>query len=220
MVPKSLAPHLRGLFCSLIAALCVSILLNFAILFFSLSILTRRPREYTYLAGDRPRELPLKVRTIQAAFHDDPSHYGIEGITAQAEWDAILPPGKGFVVLGEEHLAFGVSMWHQMHCLNHIRGSLVKGNDGAEYTAHCFHYLRQSILCAADTTLEPGNMSMKLASGDTVASGVGTLHTCRDWRQVHDWMERRHGEWNLGMNESIDETSGYGQMGNTTIRND
>jgi hypothetical protein len=117
-------------------------------------------------------------------------------------------------------LAFGVSMWHQMHCLNHIRGSLVKGNDGAEYTAHCFHYLRQSILCAADTTLEPGNMSMKLASGDTVASGVGTLHTCRDWRQVHDWMERRHGEWNLGMNESIDKTSGYGQMGNTTIRND
>lgn len=131
----------------------------------------------------------------------------MEGITATAEWNAIRPPGKGFVFLGEEHFAFGVSMWHQMHCLNHIRSVLVNGDDGSDHTAHCFHYLRQAILCAADTTLEPGGTNMKLANGDKVAAGVETVHTCRDWRQVYDWMENQHKTWTPDMYERFKESS-------------
>jgi hypothetical protein len=160
-----------------------------------------------YLEGDRPRELPIKVRTIQAAFHDDPDHYGMEGFAATAEWNAIRPPGAGFVFLGEEHYAFGVSMWHQMHCLNHIRAALVNGDDGSDHTKHCFHYLRQGILCAADTTLEPGGTSRMLKNGDKVATGVGTQHTCRDWRQVHDWLETQHESWTPEMYERYRESS-------------
>ncbi|KGO49653.1 Protein of unknown function DUF3328 [Penicillium expansum] len=207
MFPKFLEPQLRGLSLGLVAALSVCLVLNLGALLFSLRILTRETRGYTYLAGDRPREIPLKVRTIQAAFHDDPSHYGMEGIVATAEWNAIRPPGKGYVFLGEEHFAFGVSMWHQMHCLNHIRAVLVNGDDGSDHTAHCFHYLRQGILCAADTTLESGGTSMKLANGDQVATGGGTVHTCRDWRQVHDWMESQHDEWTADMYERFQEAS-------------
>ncbi|KAF1940696.1 hypothetical protein EJ02DRAFT_349380 [Clathrospora elynae] len=207
MFPKSLAPQLRGPFHGLIAVLSVCLVLNLGALLFSFRIITRGTREYTYLAGDRPRELPLKVRTIQAAFHDDPSHYGMEGIPAWAEWNAIRPPGKGFVFLGEEHFVFGVSMWHQMHCLNHIRAVLVNGDDGSDHTAHCFHYLRQGILCAADTTLESGGTGMKLANGDKVATGVGTVHTCRDWRQVHDWLESQHEQWTPEMYERFQEAS-------------
>ncbi|KAJ5826566.1 hypothetical protein N7447_003329 [Penicillium robsamsonii] len=207
MFPKSLAPQLRGPFLGLLAVLSVCLVLNLGALFFSLRILTRGTRGYTYLAGDRPRELPLKVRTIQTAFQDDPSHYGMEGFAATAEWNAIRPPGKGFAFLGEEHFAFGVSMWHQMHCLNHIRAALVNGDDGSDHTEHCFHYLRQGILCAADTTLEPGGTSMKLANGDTVATGGGTVHTCRDWRQVHDWMENQHKNWTPDMYSRIKESS-------------
>ncbi|KAJ5790234.1 uncharacterized protein N7518_007245 [Penicillium psychrosexuale] len=207
MFPKSVAPQLSGPYLGLLAALSVCLVLNLGALFFSLRILTRGTRGYTYLAGDRPRELPIKVRTIQAAFHDDPSHYGMEGITATAEWNAIRPPGKGFVFLGEEHFAFDVSMWHQMHCLNHIRAVLVNGDDGSDHTAHCFHYLRQGILCAADTTLESGGTNMKLANGDKVATGGGTVHTCRDWRQVHDWMENQHKEWTPDMYTRFQESS-------------
>lgn len=131
----------------------------------------------------------------------------MEGFTATAEWNAIRPPGNGFVFLGEEHYAFGVSMWHQMHCLNHIRAVLVNGDDGSDHTEHCFHYLRQGILCAADTTLEAGGTSMQLPNGDKVATGVGTVHTCRDWRQVYDWMEDKHGEWTPDMYARIQEAS-------------
>ncbi|KAF5857327.1 hypothetical protein ETB97_005942 [Aspergillus alliaceus] len=205
--PKSLAPQLRGPSLGLLAALSVCLVLNLGALLFSLRILTRGRQGYTYLAGDRPRELPLKVRTIQATFHNDPSHYGVEGITAMAEWNAIRPPGKGFVFLGEEHFAFGVSMWHQMHCLNHIRAVLVNEDNRSDHMAHCFHYLRQGILCAADTTLESGGTSMDLANGDKVATGAGTVHTCRDWRQVHDWMESQHKEWTSDMYERIQDAS-------------
>ncbi|KAK8069873.1 hypothetical protein PG994_006489 [Apiospora phragmitis] len=207
MSHKPLALQLRGPSLGLLAALSVCLVLNLGALLFSLRILTRGPRRYTYLTGNRPRELPLKVRTIQAAFHDDPSHYGMEGISATAEWNTIHPPGKGFAFLREEHFAFGVSMWHQMHCLNHIRTVMVNGDDGLDHTSHCFHYLRQGILCVADTTLEPGGTSKALPNGDKVATGGGTVHTCRDWRQVHDWMESQHKEWIPGMYVRIQECS-------------
>ncbi|KAF1953772.1 hypothetical protein CC80DRAFT_527155, partial [Byssothecium circinans] len=189
------------------AALSVSILLNLGALLFSSLILRRGTRKYTYLTGDRPRELPLKVRMIQAAFHNDPSHDEVEGMSAWAEWNAISPPGKGFVFLGKDNFAFGVSMWHQMHCLDHIRLSLVNGDDGSGYTARCFHYLRAG---------------MDLANGDAGVAGGGTVHTCRDWRQVHDWMESRHEEWTSEMSERIEEiqeTRGYGGR-NMTMRHE
>ncbi|KAJ0336017.1 hypothetical protein COL154_012701 [Colletotrichum chrysophilum] len=207
MFLKSIASQLRGPSLGLLAALSVCLVLNLGALLFSLRILTRGSRAYTYLEGDRPRELPIKVRTIQADFHDDLDHYGMDGIAATAEWNAIRPPGKGFVFLGEEHYAFGVSMWHQMHCLNHIRAVIVNGDDGSDHTWHCFHYLRQGILCAADTTLEAGGTSKKLPNGDKVATGGGTVHTCRDWRQVHDWMESEHEKWTPEMYERIKESS-------------
>jgi hypothetical protein len=100
------------------------------------------------------------------------------------EWNSLYPPGKGMVLLGKENIAFGVTMWNQLQCLNHIRTALVNGDDGSNHTAHCFHYLRQGILCAADTTLESSS-----TDPDKVTAGVGTVHTCRDWRQVYDWME-------------------------------
>ncbi|PLN76828.1 hypothetical protein BDW42DRAFT_188445 [Aspergillus taichungensis] len=207
MFPKALAHQSRRFSLGLLALLSVCLILNLGALLYSLRILSRGPREYTYLAGDRPRELPLKVRTIQASFHDDLFHYGMEGITATAEWNEIRPPGRGYVFLGQEHFAFGVSMWHQMHCLNHIRAVLVYGDDGSDHTAHCFHYLRQGILCAADTTLESGGTMKKLANGNTVATGNETVHTCRDWRQVYDWLENDHKKWTPDMYERVEEAS-------------
>ncbi|XWW96449.1 hypothetical protein V2A60_004423 [Cordyceps javanica] len=207
MFSKSLTVESRGVRLGLLAALGACLALNLSALVFSLRILMRGTRRYSYLAGDHPRELPLRVRTIQVDFHDDPVHYKLKGANATAEWNALRPPGTGFVFLGEDPQAFDVSMWHQLHCLNHIRAMLVNGDDGSDHTEHCFHYLRQGILCAADTTLEWG-ATTKLANGDTVASGVGTTHTCRDWHQVYDWMENNHERWTPEMSKMIKEAVG------------
>ena len=159
------------------------------------------------MEGDRPRELPINVRTIQHNFQDNPDHYKLEGAAAWAEWNAIRPPGHGFVFLGEERLPFGVAMWHQIHCLNHIRALLLNGDDGSDHTEHCFHYIRKGILCTADTTLEPGGTNRMLANGDLVAAGTETDHTCRDWRQVYNWMEKEHAKWTPEMYERYKEPS-------------
>jgi hypothetical protein len=88
--------------------------------------------------------------------------------------------GIQFVLLGEERLSFDVSMWHQIHCLNSIRAVLLYGDDGSDHTEHCFHHLRQAILCAADTNPEPGGTRKVLENGDVVAAGTESEHTCRD----------------------------------------
>jgi hypothetical protein len=144
-------------------------------------------------------------------FHDDPVHYRMTGAQAWAEWDELRPAGRGYVYLGESYFSFGVSMWHQLHCLNHLRKVLTRGDDGSDHTEHCFHYLRQGILCAADTTLEPGGPAMLLADGQLVATGGNVTHTCRDWKLVYEWMEDNHATWTPEMVQRMKEPSdGHG----------
>ncbi|KAH7123581.1 hypothetical protein B0J11DRAFT_529353 [Dendryphion nanum] len=53
------------------------------------------------------------------------------------------------------------------------------------HIGHCLDYLRQSLMCAADTTLEPV---------DPVRGGVtgwGVSHTCRSYEDLKTWAESR-----------------------------
>jgi hypothetical protein len=48
----------------------------------------------------------------------------------------------------------------------------------AHHSAHCFNYLRQGIMCSADTTLE----------GKTGAGpGEGSEHECTDYDALLEW---------------------------------
>jgi len=49
---------------------------------------------------------------------------------------------------------------------------------------HCFDYLRQSFICAADANLEP----VDVEQGGV--SGWGFERKCRDFQAVKDWAER------------------------------
>lgn len=51
----------------------------------------------------------------------------------------------------------------------------------AHHSAHCFDYLRQSIMCNADTTLE----------GKTeVGPGWGSKHQCKDYDALLEWANK------------------------------
>lgn len=65
---------------------------------------------------------------------------------------------------------------------------------GAGHEYHCIDYIRQSIMCAADTTLD-------FAAPDTETgerrgfSGANSTHVCRDWDFFVDWaVENREGD--------------------------
>jgi hypothetical protein len=55
----------------------------------------------------------------------------------------------------------------------------------SEHWNHCFDYLRQALMCAADVTLEKLKMdgNTQLESVD----GWGTTHMCRDYQEVYRW---------------------------------
>lgn len=50
---------------------------------------------------------------------------------------------------------------------------------------HCFDYLRQSLMCASDTTLE--TLQVNNESNKPAVDGLGTTHLCRDYDKVSDW---------------------------------
>ncbi|KAG2038443.1 hypothetical protein BDR03DRAFT_862003, partial [Suillus americanus] len=135
------------------SALITSILLNI------LTMLRLQPtslddRQYTYIGEDHPTELPLRLDTVALKFNNS-EHYGTSDVTSWAEWKSLdhFPHGHGFVRLGPNGRLFGVSMFHQIHCLQMIRLALIDGPNG--HSGHCINILRQAILCNSDITLDP-----------------------------------------------------------------
>jgi hypothetical protein len=58
--------------------------------------------------------------------------------------------------------------------------------------AHCWEYVRQALMCAADTNLEDTGVQDDGLQG---AEGWGTKRVCRDFWGVKEWAERwRDGE--------------------------
>ena len=91
---------------------------------------------------------------------------------------------------GREIATFLVSFIHQLHCLDVIRVGFVTNRTGyAQHIQHCLRYLRQAVLCYADTTLEPDEPVLR-DDGKWVhaAGGVGSVHRCKDWRVLFDYL--------------------------------
>ena len=84
-------------------------------------------------------------------------------------------------------------MFHQLHCLGTIRNvihtlseGIIHQKDLLSHVEHCLDYVRQALMCAADTTVEWPAFVREDANG-TVQSGTdgnGIQHKCRDWDAV------------------------------------
>ncbi|KZT02852.1 uncharacterized protein LAESUDRAFT_660898, partial [Laetiporus sulphureus 93-53] len=131
----------------------------------------------------------LQARPIALSVVDT-DHYGLY---ADEEWKSSIPVGGGFLQTstsdsGEKNFA-AMSLYHQLHCLNHLSQAIAFGQNvsGPEthHAGHCLGYLRQMILCHSDITLEPVGW-IEDFDGSIVkgATGIGVTHECRDWTQV------------------------------------
>ncbi|KAF2846249.1 hypothetical protein T440DRAFT_406254 [Plenodomus tracheiphilus IPT5] len=71
----------------------------------------------------------------------------------------------------------------------------------SDHLAHCFDYLRQSLMCAADSNLEEGVPNGEGEGWEGVdITGWGVQRVCRDFMGVRDWVEEWRGDERGGVN--------------------
>ncbi|GKT92641.1 hypothetical protein CT0861_06184 [Colletotrichum tofieldiae] len=175
------------------------------------SLISGLPSHRPHYSGESCQEslsvppwFPPETRVSKTLFFDRKFGRPPDEENLQA-WGNLMPPGRGFVVvrnqtalpdmpslhqdLPEQHAL--VSVYHQLHCLWSTKESYFRLRDGlAEDTdelhlSHCWDYLRQTIMCAADTTLEwMPNPTQE------ISKGWGYRHECRSWDEIYDWTAR------------------------------
>ncbi|PIA92547.1 hypothetical protein CB0940_04093 [Cercospora beticola] len=122
-------------------------------------------------------------------------------------WNRLSPPGEGVIELPNEatvglppskpstkrpltHTVYGVSVFHQLHCVNLLRLNMYPEEFSWTLTDktpeeirmhrdHCIDYLRQAIMCNADVTFEPWTKHG--------INGMDAIHQCRDYNKIFTW---------------------------------
>lgn len=150
-----------------------------------------------YVGNDFPELLPLDraLTRVPRTFTNNTDAFPIHGPLAEGAWERVYPDGFGFVRLGPSRRILCVSMFHQLHCVEKLRRALADPDDPIAtipHLQHCMNYLRQMVLCGADTTLEPA--SQDPATG-LETTGVGVTHMCRDWDAVYDTINHNYARW-------------------------
>lgn len=155
------------------------------------------PQAVAWLPPDVARDQVFKYQPIFGG--------GLSDESEQA-WTNLIPKGKGFVHINNEsplvpapglnlslpHQRAMVAVFHQMHCLYMTRSSYFSARAGnfddirPEHLSHCWDYLRQTLMCASDTTLE----WVPAPPNDGGSTGWGYRHQCRDYGAVYTWAEK------------------------------
>ena len=124
---------------------------------------------------------PISLKNVLLV-PEDPTHYQIYGDGGEDEWDAQFPPGRGRIQLAPDNQTYEVTMFHELRCLGAIRHAMATQSVGSTSNANmlheCFNYLRELILCRADTTLEA-------VLNTDLSVNHAYPHVCRDWSALY-----------------------------------
>ncbi|KAI0546957.1 hypothetical protein F4679DRAFT_555928 [Xylaria curta] len=118
-----------------------------------------------------------------------------KGDVPEPIWDALIPNGLGY--FRDNYLAPKISIptvFHQLHCLYVLRRAYYSqsieleafdfGKNRSHHASHCFDYLKQTITCASDSTVEPKE------DDPNSFLGSGFPRQCRDFEAVKDYVEK------------------------------
>ncbi|KZV95270.1 hypothetical protein EXIGLDRAFT_610797, partial [Exidia glandulosa HHB12029] len=151
-----------------------------------------------YVGTDYPRAWDLHLDKVLKATEDS-VHYASHTELGHSEWNSTLPSGGGMLYFGPpgNRQQFSISMFHQLRCLDIIgrelldeRAQMKQWVEPSALSQHCMGYLRQMILCRADTWIE----SAYNAVGPRIVTSAAT-HTCSDWSAVYGAAEDNFREY-------------------------
>ncbi|KAL1964933.1 hypothetical protein VTN77DRAFT_6286 [Rasamsonia byssochlamydoides] len=187
--------------------------------------------------GDRPQR-----DTIGTVFRELEALEDL-GAGGDLAWDSIILPDKGgYVYVKSNDSAagpepWGVGMFHSLHCLVILR-AVIQESQGVttgekmdddhdhltrrsdihvapDHFKHCLSYLAQSIICAADGTLEPPHIAYD-ANGhitEYTVDGIGVWHQCKDtsvlWKKVLESEEEPFDHWDFKRGDTIESLWGW-----------
>ncbi|KAJ6191949.1 hypothetical protein J3E72DRAFT_273885 [Bipolaris maydis] len=117
----------------------------------------------------------------------NPNHDGLGFVRVEDEHKYGLHGGYQYKNKSEHYTAFTVAMYHQLHCVGREVYSdkahetnlneTEKMHMRYQHANHCFDYLRQAIMCYADTTLEG-------------VDELGLTHQCKRWDEFERWYHK------------------------------
>ncbi|THH13068.1 hypothetical protein EW146_g7117 [Bondarzewia mesenterica] len=158
---------------------------------------------YTYLGDSFPSTVPLRsslssLPSISYTFESSTRYTPTS--SSLPSWFASLPHQLGYIRLGPNKRIFAISMSHASHCVylfaKAIAEDWLSADEGGneEHLHHCLNYVRQHLLCEADTMLEEYGW-LESAKQGVIGTGGGRERVCRDWREVYELVERNYWEW-------------------------
>ncbi|KAI0867572.1 hypothetical protein GGS24DRAFT_515175 [Hypoxylon argillaceum] len=150
--------------------------------------------------------LPLPAGSLHTSWQHNLTFTQIPSPSSEAAWNSIIPIGRGFVHHSQlAPFISNIAVFHQLHCLHAVivgyydalaRSPTTSPGDIPDFDnmtstriapfhiRHCFDYLRQAIMCAADTNFE-------VLDRDThLTNGWGQPKLCRDYEQIFAWAEQ------------------------------
>lgn len=168
----------------LVKAGCFAILLSPRV---SMGRLQRRLIRFSaaYRGTDFPMAWDVDSVELVHMYLQDGAHYDLDTPIGIAEWRSLIPRDSGVVRLGPRDRMFGLSMFHQLGCLDEVRAALVSTEDlrAWPYLQHCMDYLRQAVFCRGDLTLQ------NYRNIDKFQLDWEKTMTCRDWDAVYRAVE-------------------------------
>ncbi|KAI1763930.1 hypothetical protein GGR53DRAFT_495490 [Hypoxylon sp. FL1150] len=189
-----------------------SLIVVFALIFLSAVILGYQ----IFGGGWGKRKSPIPYIPSETVVFGNSSHFNSPPTPENnAMWMDLLGPGMGFVGIqnpsqyglppgiSDDHNppdveVFGISMFHQLHCLMIIRdvfwanaGSKAADEEEVKHVNHCFDYIRQGIMCAGDMSIE-GAAKPKPGESSNVyrVNGYGSRHQCKNYQTAREWMDK------------------------------
>ncbi|KAK7062678.1 hypothetical protein VNI00_000166 [Paramarasmius palmivorus] len=137
-----------------------------------------------------PYQIPSSPELDRA--WDDLYQFGISRITKE---EATQLPNKTQPIPGDEdHYIAELDVFHNLHCLNMVRKALdpvyysnwniTENAKAAQHVSHCVDWIRQSIMCHADTSVIV--WQWEDWANETLVRGK-VAHTCRNFEKIQDW---------------------------------
>lgn len=143
---------------------------------------------FNVAAGDTVKHLAVNDNRPVRMVMDTSTRYQLNTTVGAEEWAQLMPSGGHLIHLEEDGKtqAYTLALFHQLRCLDILREDYVSGKP-SPLRKHCLNYIRQSVLCIADTHLEYSK------AGLAVTHYIETV--CNDWTAVYAAAERNFAEW-------------------------